>query len=243
MMPLVGITASHDFDKKLISLNEGYFKAVAKAGAIPVAVMPIQEENVLLDLVERLDGFLLSGGPDVDPSYFGESPDQNMRMVNPERDKTEIFIVRECFKRKKPVLGICRGIQVINIALGGSIYQDIQTKIKGAIKHFQDAPQWFGSHEIHIKDSKSLLYNIVKKRYIRVNSFHHQSVKDLAHPFKLTAISCDGVIEAIEAKDESLFFIGLQWHPEEMWEKDEAQLEIFKRFVEAIELKRNNKVF
>lgn len=233
MSPLIGITASYDFKNKKASLGKGYFRAVEQAGGIPVAIPPLEDENTLLALAGRLDGILFSGGPDVDPSYFGEEPHPHLGMVCPQRDRMEIFLAREMIKRGKPVLGICRGIQLINIAMGGSIIQDIPAEIKRPIKHQQDAPQWYATHRVEIIDRESLLYKIMGQSCIRVNSFHHQSVKALAPGFKITARASDGVIEAIEAEDRGIFCLGVQWHPEEMWERDPLQFRLFKCFNEA----------
>lgn len=231
MRPLIGITTSYDSEKQRASLNRGYFDAIVKAGGIPVPILPLENEGALLRLLEHLDGIVFSGGPDVDPSFFYEEPHPNMGEICPERDKAEIFIARECMRRAKPVLGICRGIQLINIALGGSIYQDIPSQIRGSLKHRQDAPRWHASHEVEIKDEDSRLFEIFGKNHIHVNSFHHQSVKDVAPDFKITAIARDQVIEAIETKDKKVFCLGVQWHPEEMWERDPLQFRLFQYFV------------
>lgn len=232
MYPLIGITTSYDNENKKASLNRGYFRAVQQAGGIPVPVLPLDDSEILLRLLERIDGIIFSGGPDVDPFYFHEEPHPNTGDICPERDEAEVFLARECMRRAKPMLGICRGIQLLNIALGGSIYQDIPSQIKKPLKHRQDAPRWYPTHEVEIICEGSILFKIFDRNRIRVNSFHHQSVKDIGPDFKVTAVAPDGVIEAIEAKDRDIFCMGVQWHPEEMWQKDPLQFKLFQRFVE-----------
>lgn len=233
MRPIIGITASFDSEKNKAYLNGGYFRAVEQAGGIPVPILPLSDSERLLRLLERIDGVIFSGGPDVDPSYFHEEPHVHTGEICPERDEAEVFLARECLRRGKPVLGICRGIQLLNIALGGSLYQDIPSQIKKPIKHWQDAPRWYASHEVEIICEDSRLFKIFEKSRIRVNSFHHQSVKDIAPDFRVAAVAGDGVIEAVEAKNMDIFCIGVQWHPEEMWQKDSLQLKLFRHFIEV----------
>lgn len=233
MYPLIGITTSYDNEKKKASLNRGYFRAVQQAGGVPVPILPLDDTKILLRLLEHLDGIIFSGGPDVDPSYFNEEPHPHTEDICPERDEAEVFLARECMRRAKPMLGICRGIQLLNIALGGSIYQDIPSQIKKSLKHRQDAPRWHASHEVEIICEDSELFAIFGQNHIRVNSFHHQSVKDIAPDFKVTAVARDGVVEAIEAKRRDFFCMGVQWHPEEMWHKDPLQFKLFEHFIRA----------
>ncbi|HHW02434.1 MAG TPA: gamma-glutamyl-gamma-aminobutyrate hydrolase family protein [Thermoanaerobacterales bacterium] len=233
MYPLIGITTSYDSENKKASLNRGYFRAVQQAGGIPVPVLPLDDKKVLLRLLERLDGIIFSGGPDVDPSYFNEEPHPRTGDICPERDEAEVFLARESMRLSKPMLGICRGIQLINIALGGSIYQDIDSQIKKPLKHRQDAPHWHASHEVEITCENSWLSEIFGTDRIRVNSFHHQSVKDIAPDLRVTAAARDGVIEAVEAKDRGIFCVGVQWHPEEMWYKDPLQFRLFEHFIKV----------
>lgn len=233
MQPLIGITVSFDSEKNKACLSGSYFRAVERAGGIPVPILPLDDSGRLRGLLERMNGIIFSGGPDVDPSYFHEEPHIKMGKISPERDEAEIFLARECLRLGKPAMGICRGIQLLNIALGGSIYQDIPSQIKKPLKHWQDAPGWHASHEVEIICEDSRLFKIFEKSRIRVNSFHHQSVKDIAPDFAVVAVARDGVIEAVEAKDRNVFCIGVQWHPEEMWQKDALQFGLFRHFIEA----------
>jgi len=222
---------SLDDSNNMAKLGEKYISAVEQAGGIPLAIPLLQDKNALKILAHRLDGIILSGGPDIDPSYFHEMPHPCLGSVCPQRDETEIFITAEIIKLSKPLLGICRGLQVMNVAMGGTLYQDISSNIKEPIKHIQDAPRWHKSHEIEIVDIDSLIYKIIGKRRIRVNSFHHQSVERPAPDFKITALAPDGVIEAMESNVGG-FCLGVQWHPEELID-DAIHLRLFESMIDA----------
>jgi len=230
MGPLIGITMSFDYDTNTAKLGERYINAVVKAGGVPLAVPPVQDENLLKEIVQKLDGIILSGGPDIDPSYFNQLPHPRLGRICPKRDASEIYLAAEFIRRSKPILGICRGIQVMNVAMGGTIIQDIPSNLENSIKHMQDAPEWHKSHEIRIVDEASLLYRIIGRLQIRVNSFHHQSVDKVAPDLKVTAIAPDGVIEAIEAKRPYGFCIGIQWHPEYLID-DTTHLRLFEYMI------------
>lgn len=230
--PLIGITCSIDYEKDFSYLKQGYYKAIQKAGAIAI-LLPADELSLESELIQKLDGILLSGGPDIDPVYFGEETYTFNGNISPERDKQELALAKLAFEAGKPILGICRGIQVLNAAMGGTIYQDISSQVKGnnLLKHVQEAPRWYPSHNIKIsRDSR--IFDCFGTEKVRVNSFHHQAVKDVANGYKVTACCSDGIIEAIEYIGDQ-FSVGVQWHPETMWEKDIKYLEVFKAFVEA----------
>ncbi|NLZ53769.1 MAG: gamma-glutamyl-gamma-aminobutyrate hydrolase family protein [Thermoanaerobacteraceae bacterium] len=231
MRPLIGITMSFDNSNNTAKLGEKYVSAVELAGGIPLAVPPLQDKDTLNGIVHRLDGIILSGGPDIDPSYFNQLPHPRLGNVCPRRDESEIYIAAEFIKLSKPILGICRGLQVMNVAMGGTIFQDISYNIRKPIKHMQDAPRWHKSHEIEIVDTNSLIYKIIGKIRIRVNSFHHQSVDKPAADLKITALAPDGVIEAMESKSGG-FCVGIQWHPEELID-DVAHMRLFECMIDA----------
>jgi len=180
-------------------------------------------------ILKKTDGILLSGGTDIDPNLFGEEPAVKINRVDPERDSFELALTRESLKQHFPVLAICRGIQVLNVAAGGSLYQDIGKQVEDSIKHTQDAPRWHSTHKIEI-EKDSLLFDIISHDSIKVNSMHHQSIKNIGNEFKVVARSQDGIIEAIESKNSS-FQLGVQWHPEEMVDLDANALALFERFV------------
>lgn len=231
--PLIGITAWHDYDNGNTYIKKGYIEGVIKAGGIPILLPPVTDKEVLKDFIERCGGFLLSGGADIDAKFFGEKNLPFNGPLSPYRDYMEIDITREAISLNKPIFGICRGIQIMNVAMGGSIYQDIHSQIKGRelLKHLQNAPKWYPTHKVQIKDG-SKLKEYFRQEYAQVNSFHHQAVKDLAKGFKATAVAEDGIIEAIEHTSH-VFAVGVQWHPELMWERDELSFNLFKEFVKA----------
>lgn len=232
MLPLIGITMSFDYDKNQAQLGEKYFHAVQSAGGLPVAIPPIQDKTVLKALTEKLDGIILSGGPDIDPSYYNEKPSTELKDVSPCRDAAEMFLADEMLRVKKPLLGICRGMQVLNVVLGGTLFQDIFTEFKQPLKHIQSAPGWHGTHEIEIVEEDSAIFQILRQRHLFVNSFHHQAVKEPAASCKVSALASDGVIEAIELKEADVFCVGVQWHPEKMI-RDAVFLRIFESMIDA----------
>lgn len=233
MSPLIGITMSYDYDKKTFKLNQSYVEAIQLAGGVPVAVPPMEDKNNLKDIARQVDAIVFSGGLDINPIYYSEDPHPKLEKICPLRDTAEIFLVREMMKLPKPILGICRGMQVMNVAQRGSLFQDIPSSVPKAIKHNQDAPRYSATHKVRIKDPNSILYDIFKEDIITVNSYHHQSVKDIAPPFKVTALAPDGVIEAMELSSMEFFCLGVQWHPEEMCIKSPENLRIFEYLVEA----------
>lgn len=231
MRPLIGITMSLDYGSKTSKLREKYIIAVEKAGGVPLAVPPLQDKNVLDVLVQKLDGIILTGGPDIDPSYFHQLPHPSLGNVCPRRDKSEIYLAAEFIKLSKPILGICRGLQVINVAMGGTICQDIPSHIQNPIKHMQDAPRWHKSHEIEIVDTESLIYKIMGRGRTCVNSFHHQAVERPAPNLKITALAPDGVVEAMESEAGG-FCLGVQWHPEDLID-DIIHMRLFEFMINA----------
>lgn len=229
--PVIGITCSFNFEKKRFFVNKAYTKAISKTGGIPV-VLPIMNDfaEKLGSILKKTDGLLLSGGTDIDPNLFGEEPAVEINRVDPERDSFELALTRRSLKQHLPVLAICRGIQVLNVAAGGSLYQDIGKQVKDSIKHSQDAPRWHPTHQIEI-EKNSLLFDIIPHNSIKVNSMHHQSIKNIGSEFKVVARGQDGIIEAIESKNSS-FQLGIQWHPEEMVDRDANAPALFERLIE-----------
>lgn len=229
--PIIGITAGFDYSENKLYINNGYVEAIRLAGGLPVLLPLTDDVDFLKSIIGRFDGILLSGGSDVDARYWGEPNYNYGGEISPLRDTMEIFTAREAIALDKPVLGICRGCQVMNIALGGTIYQDIYEENKGKdiYKHSQSAPKWYPTHEIYIdKDTK--VFKAHQEETIRVNSFHHQAIKDVAPGFIASSRCGDGIIESIE-HTSCKFAVGVQWHPEVMWEKDTTHLKIFIKFV------------
>ena len=209
--PLIGITGN--FSDGNLSLAQGYYQSVIRAGGVPLIIPPYEDTDLLINTLDTLDGILLSGGGDINPLFLGEEPSQGLHSVNPYRDRQELMLVRLAANRQIPILGICRGIQIMNAALGGSLCQDIYTEADGTpLKHSQEMDRTFASHTINIaKDS--LLYRIMRTEKLPVNSFHHQAVKAPAPGFRISATAPDGIIEAIESTEHKSM-LGVQWHPE-----------------------------
>ena len=229
MKPLIGITCGYDNEMERVLLTQFYSRGVLASGGVPLLLPPVSGEGIGERYCELLDGLILSGGGDVDPEYFGEEPISGSGEITPERDAFEIALVQKWLEGGKPLLAICRGMQVLNIAAGGDIYQDIKTQGKDLIKHIQEAPKWYASHKLYLEDG-TLLSKIFPEKSIKVNSFHHQAVRRLAPGFNCAARSSDGLIEAIEFSSK-VFVLGVQWHPECMWERDEKQLKLFQQLV------------
>ena len=228
MKPIIGVTCSYDNEKDRYFLSQAYIKTIEEAGGIPV-IFPNLNAGNIQHLSEQVDGFLFTGGDDVDPFYFGEEPSTFSGEITPGRDVFELELARIVMGGLKPVLALCRGIQVINIAAGGTILQDIYSQRTKPLKHIQKAPRWHPTHKIDIKP-ESKLAQILDAAEVRVNSFHHQAVDLVAPGFIVSATASDGIIEGIE-NTEHPFMIGLQCHPECMWEKDSRFLGLFISFI------------
>ncbi|CAM5182836.1 Putative glutamine amidotransferase OS=Ureibacillus acetophenoni OX=614649 GN=SAMN05877842_10469 PE=4 SV=1 [Ureibacillus acetophenoni] len=228
MKPIIGITMSIENDTSFI--NWRYTKAIIQAGGIPVGI-PLGLEEDALQLIHMVDGLVLSGGGDLHPHTFGEEPHVNLGQVNSDRDRLELALAKEAIKRQIPIFAICRGHQVLNVALGGTLFQDIYSQNQNIYLHSQKAPRHEGTHFISVKQD-SLLYKLLGKETMTVNSFHHQSVKRAASNIKVVGKAGDGIIEAIEIVDYP-FCLSVQWHPEEMAvEGDEDSKKLFTAFIE-----------
>ena len=222
--PVIGLTGN--YGELACKLNEGYYKSIWRAGGVPVIIPPIADTDVLINTLEHIDGLLLTGGADFNPLYAGEEPSPRLGGINAERDLPELLITQLAYNRQIPMLGICRGIQTLAMALGGKVQQDISDVAQ--IRHSQDADRSEPTHSVTIEPD-STLFNIYNKEKLFVNSFHHQAVCDPGERFRVTARSADGIIEAIESR-EYKSIIGVQWHPECMSAEDGAP--IFTWFVQ-----------
>ena len=212
--PVIGLTCN--YGELACKLNEGYYKSIWRAGGVPVIIPPIADTDVLINTLEHIDGLLLTGGADFNPLYAGEEPSPRLGGINAERDLPELLITQLAYNRQIPMLGICRGIQTLAMALGGKVQQDISDVAQ--IRHSQDADRSEPTHSVTVEPD-STLFNIYNKEKLFVNSFHHQAVSDSGERFRVTARSADGIIEAIESR-EYKSIIGVQWHPECMSAED-----------------------
>ena len=246
MTPVIGITATlkQDVDcvaerplGKFVRADLDYVEGVAEAGGVPVVLPPVVGVRGAEALLEGLDGLLLSGGSDLDPGYYGESPVPELGVTLPERDAFEMALLEHALRRKIPILGICRGMQVLNVALGGTLYQDLPSQMDHMVLlgHRQETPKWQPTHEVEV-DGGSKVAEILGADELKVNSYHHQAIKELASGLVAVAYAPDGVIEAVESGDLSKrWVIGVQWHAEAMREAGPGHRNLFEAHVCAAE--------
>ena len=214
--PLIGISANTaDID---LTLRRVYCDQIVRAGGVPVVLPPVDDAEVLINMLEGIDGLVLTGGADYNPLWYGEQPEKELHTINSTRDLPELLLTRLAFNRQIPILGICRGVQTMAIALGGNLVQDLKTPLK----HSQDAPRSEATHSVTIAEG-STLYGLYGQETF-VNSFHHQAVKDCGSHLHVVATAPDGVIEAVESTEQKAL-MGVQWHPE--WMGDEG-LKLFE---------------
>lgn len=211
-------------------VNHNYVTSLEKAGAVPVLLPVLRDPEDIRVQLRGLDGVLVPGGYDIDPSFYGEEPQPELGYIMPEVDAYTISLIRMAAELQLPVLGICKGIQAINVAFGGTLYQSQDKEIRGCIKHVQAAARKQPTHSITILPGSFLSEALGTE--IRVNSFHHQSIKKLAEGFRVTASAPDGVVECIERADAGQSFMcGVQFHPEMMAEFDNPDmLRLFAAF-------------
>lgn len=232
MKPIIAITACAEDDLSS-RLNTAYSKSILEAGGIPI-IIPFGVEEDVAQILSISDGLLLSGGHDVHPFYFGAEPSPKLGQIYPERDTVELALTNAAIARQMPIFGICRGIQLLNVALGGTLYQDIDSEYHSSkiLKHTQQAARGVATHYVNIEQD-NLLMEIIEKEQISVNSYHHQAVNVIAETLSVAAKSSDGIIEAV-VHETLPFCLGVQWHPEEQaFAGDEVAKKLFKAFVEA----------
>lgn len=210
-----------------------YFRAVLAAGGMPVLLPYITTESDARELLSRVDGILFSGGHDVDPLLFGEEPHPGISDMTPERDTTELLLAKVAIERDMPILGICRGHQLLAVACGGTLWQDIPAQIPGAIRHHYGTlttPKWYPTHSVSVTPGTRL--EALLGSAVRINSRHHQSVKQVPAGWVAAATAPDGVNEAME-KDGARFCLSVQWHPENFVGKEYNFGKLFEAFVAA----------
>lgn len=233
--PIIGVTAYRTPSKwsfSFISSAEAYVQALVRAGAIPILIPLGLPEPDLKRMRDVVDGVLFTGGGDIDPQLYGDTMHPTMYRVDLERDQMEIYLVKEVIGEKIPFLGICRGMQVINVALGGTLYTDIAAQHEDALQHslLDEQPWDYLAHPAQIRE-ESRLAKIMECPILEVNSLHHQAVKEIAPGLVPTAHAPDGIIEAFELPDHP-YGLAVQWHPECLMEHGTMRA-LFKSFVQA----------
>ena len=235
--PVIGISGSLIIDDsgsfagyKRSYVNNDYILSVIRNGGIPFIIPFNENEEVIKAQMEMIDGLLLSGGQDVAPKNYGEEPTPKLGDIFPERDDFEYALLKSALEAKKPVLGICRGSQIINTYFNGSLYQDLSYIGKDVLKHNQVNSPSMVTHSVTI-DKSSKLFDIFGEEKIRVNSFHHQAVKKVGEGLVMAAKAPDGIVEAIEKTDYP-FLVAVQWHPEMLQNSVDMMNKLFLRFIE-----------
>lgn len=226
--PVIGITGN--FGEKGCELAEGYFESVLKAGATPVVIPPFEDKDALANVLDRVDGLLLSGGGDLNPLFTGEEPVPQLHAVNYKRDLAELLLIRLAYDRQIPMLGICRGIQMLAVALDGSVWQDIGSQQPGQplLKHDQQLDRRYASHTVDIATDSTILRPLLGDGPVAVNSFHHQAVRDAGPRLRVCATAPDGTVEAVESSEHKSI-LGVQWHPEcFILRQDECMMPLFE---------------
>ena len=235
--PTVAVSATSDDTTSgthRVRLNSAYVTALESAGLVPLIVPPLAREDAAREILSRVDGLLLTGGEDVEPSLYQQVRSPQCGKSNITRDKTELALIRAARDLGKPVLAICRGPQILNVALGGTLYQDIPGEIPGALEHDPKGERSSRVHRVNV-DEGTLIERAIGARSLSVNSLHHQSVRDVAPGLRVTARAPDGVVEALEAASDDWWVLAVQWHPEEMNDSPEPwDRGIFRAFAERL---------
>ncbi len=245
MKPVIGVTSDFNAgDRKDLGgreptyfLRARYLQAIDDLGGIPLILPLAEDPSLRRQLLKKLDGLLLTGsGPDLPPSLYGERRRYRYAVMSRRRSSFEIEMARLVADSRLPVLGICGGMQALNVALGGTLIQDIPSQLPSALQHRQTTRATRLSHWVHVTP-KSLLRRIVRLPRMRVNSSHHQSIKEVASSLVVSALAPDGVIEAVESRRHP-FFLGVQWHPEFLYDHDSRARRIFSAFLKAARARR-----
>ncbi len=254
MKPIIGITANYVDDDRMgigshigakhqdwMALAADYVRSVRRAGGVPVILPIVEEGDHLCAYIEAVDGVIFSGGSDIDPSCYGEWPSPRLGRVIPARDRFEIALARKLiYETDIPVLGICRGLQLINVALGGSLYQDLGTQFPNAMAHGgSNFPKWEAMHRVTIVSGTETA-RVLGVSEMGVNSLHHQAIKETAPSLRVTMKSADGVIEGVEGTERA-DLIAVQWHPEMMTDRHEEHLLLFRDLVRRAQERRQRR--
>ena len=235
--PVIGVVPLYDIQRDSLWMIPGYLDGIAAAGGIPVVLPLTEDEQVLGQLAYEIDGFLMTGGQDVSPALYGEERLDSCGETLPVRDGMESRLFQLCLERDVPVLGICRGIQLMNVLLGGTLYQDLPSQHPTETEHHMSPPYDRPVHQVEICKGTPL-FDLIQTERMDVNSYHHQAVRDKAPALQTMAVSEDGLIEAV-CLPERPFVWAVQWHPELSWRTDEKSRRIFEAFVGRCASERN----
>lgn len=238
--PLIGIPAATYTDQEYVAtptnrFNGNYPAALAACGALPLVIPLNLPQEILHDIFQRLDGLCLPGGVDVDPAHYGEAHHPNLGQVDAARDATELTLARWALAADLPILGICRGIQLLNVAAGGSLYQHIPAQLPEAARHdykLGESAWERPTHRVRVQEG-SVLAQALGAAAVQTNSFHHQALHRVAESFQAVAWADDGVVEGVEAPARR-FVLAVQWHPEGMFSTDPYARRLFQAFVAAV---------
>jgi putative glutamine amidotransferase len=231
--PRIGITMRIELETDRFYLSRYYSEAVEAAGGAPVHISLIPRREYIASLMEELDGILLPGSDsDVDPQLYGRDPHPRLGSVHSLKDETDMLVLEEINRRGTPLLAICFGMQILNVARGGTLIQDIGSELPEAIKHQQGAPRERRSHRVRLLEG-SLLAQLAGNESTFVNSHHHQAIETVGRELVATAWTSDGLVEALEDPRGDRFALAVQWHPEIAWERDDFSRSIFERFVKV----------
>ncbi|WP_442599799.1 gamma-glutamyl-gamma-aminobutyrate hydrolase family protein [Neobacillus sp. D3-1R] len=232
--PIIGITGAyvkHNQHMEGVYIHQDYHKAVAANGGIPI-ILPFTTPETNKEMLQLCDGIILSGGEDVDPQFYSQDPHLHLGATIPERDLVEMETVKYVLENNIPLLAICRGIQILNVALGGTLIQDIPSQVTEPIQHSQLVDRGRDTHWVTIsKESK--LYQIFGSEKIRVNSLHHQAIDKVSDELRVVARSADGIVEAVEYIHPTTFTVGVQWHPESMTSTNVLMNQLFSEFIKS----------
>lgn len=229
--PVIGVSGPFNHEKKQILLGEYYADMLLKVGALPVLLPRTTDENTVCALLDSIDGLLLAGGEDVHPAKFGEEKLPACGVIDEVRDEFELLLIKHALERRMPIFGICRGIQVLAVALGATLFQDIESQLGiPREKHYQKEPFDDATHVVRFKEG-GLLERVTGTSVMPTNTMHHQSVKEASDRIRIEGITMDGIIEAISAADNDAVF-GVQFHPERFAHYSDFAFRLFTYFVE-----------
>jgi putative glutamine amidotransferase len=239
---IIGVVPNYDEESDASKIKVDYLRAVYLGGGIPLITASIAEEGYYDNLTEICSGFIISGSSsDVNPLRYGQEPIAKCGKINLKREECDWLLLKYIFKKKVPLLGICHGLQEINVYCGGSLYQDIQSQVLGAVQHRQLNKPDQPSHKVKI-EKKSILYEIIGQEEILVNSRHHQAIDKLGKDLLSVATSEDNLIEAIALNSSNHFVLAVQWHPESMIQHNEHSIKIFKYFIRKCKQYKKDKL-